>query len=117
MSGLGVSVHGRKVYLITGPTAVGKTSASVILAQRIGAEIISADSRQVYIGMDVGTAKPTAAQRKAVKHHLLDIVHPDMDFNAAIFKRMTLEAIEDIHSRSRIALIAMAPFSRVSMSP
>ena len=100
-----MSVHGRKVYLITGPTAVGKTSASVILAQRIGAEIISADSRQVYIGMDVGTAKPTAAQRKAVKHHLLDIVHPDKDFNAAIFTRMALEAIEDIHSRSRIALI------------
>ena len=95
----------KKVYLITGPTAVGKTSAAVVVAQRIGAEIISADSRQVYIGMDIGTAKPTDAQRKAVRHHLVDIVRPDEDFNAAIFAQIASEAFDDIHSRGGTAIV------------
>jgi tRNA dimethylallyltransferase len=93
------------VYLITGPTAVGKTAVAVTIAKRTGAEIVSADSRQVYIGMDIGTAKPTMAQRRAVRHHLVDIVHPDEDYNVAIFKDHALEAIDEIHRQSRVAMV------------
>jgi len=97
--------EGRRVYIITGATAVGKTAVALCIAKRIGAEIVSADSRQVYIGMDIGTAKPSSADRKAVRHHLVDIVRPDEDYNVALFKDQALEAIEDIHCRGLNAIV------------
>ncbi len=98
-------VPGRKVYIITGPTAIGKTGVAIEIAKRLNAEIVSADSRQVYIGMDIGTAKPKPAERKAVTHHLLDVVHPDEDYNVALFKQQALEAIEEIHRRGYNVII------------
>src|SRR5687768_7745641 len=68
---------GKPLWVILGPTAVGKTGLAIELAQRVGGEIVSADSRQVYRYMDVGTAKPTPSQQAAVLHHLIDIVDPD----------------------------------------
>ena len=74
----------QKVVVIAGPTASGKTSLAVELALALGGEIVSADSMQVYRGMDIGTAKPTTQERRGITHHLLDVVAPDEEFNAAI---------------------------------
>jgi len=91
--------------IILGPTAVGKTGYSLDIAEDVGAEIISADSMQVYRGMDIGTAKPTAEERVRVRHHLVDVVDPTEDFSAGDFVRLADEAISDIRSRGKIPLI------------
>src|SRR5690349_10580877 len=70
-------------WFVTGPTAAGKTRVGLALAERIGGEILSLDSMAIYRGMDIGTAKPTAAQRQAVPHHLLDLVDPTEEFSLA----------------------------------
>jgi len=93
------------LLIILGPTAVGKTGLSLDLAVEIGAEIVSADSMQVYRGMDIGTAKPTREERERVRHHLIDVVEPTDDFSAGDFVRLADEAIEDIRSRGRTPLI------------
>jgi len=74
------------LVILTGPTAVGKTSLSIRLAKQIGAEIISADSMQVYKGMDIGTAKIKQEEMHGVKHYLIDVMNPDEEFNITIFK-------------------------------
>lgn len=94
-----------KPIILIGPTAVGKTAVSIPLAQTIDAEIVSADSRQVYIGLDIGTAKPTRAERTLVRHHLLDVVTIDCEFTVADFQRLAFEALEDIASRGKRALV------------
>ncbi len=94
-----------RLVLITGPTATGKTALAVELATRYGAEIVSADSRQVYRYLDIGTAKPTPAQRAAVPHHLLDVVKPDEPFDSARFRTLALAAIEDVRQRGRRVLV------------
>jgi tRNA dimethylallyltransferase len=92
--------------VIAGATATGKTGLSLALADRIpGAEIISADSRQVYRGMDIGTAKVTAAERARVPHHGLDLVEPDEPFTAADYQRAALEALHAIAARGGVALL------------
>jgi tRNA dimethylallyltransferase len=91
--------------VLCGPTAVGKTSLAVALAQRLDAEIVCADSRTVYRGMDIGTAKPTAAQRAAVPHHLLDVADPEETFTVAQFQRLAREAIAAIRQRGRLPLL------------
>ncbi len=92
--------------MICGATATGKTALSLALAQRIpGAEIISADSRQVYRGMDIGTAKVTAAERALVAHHGLDLVNPDEPFTAADYQREALSALQGIAARGGVALL------------
>lgn len=84
--------------VIVGPTAVGKTAASIALARRIGGEIVSADSRYVYRYMDIGTAKPTLAERGDVSHHLIDVVDPDEEYSVAHFLRDAPAAIDAIRS-------------------
>ncbi len=91
--------------VLCGPTAVGKTALAVELAERFGAEIVGADSRQVYRRMDVGTAKPTAGEQARARHHLVDVVEPDQDFDAGTFRRLAEVALADIASRGRPALI------------
>ena len=87
----------RPLLVIIGPTAVGKTALSLHLAQRYRGMIISADSRQIYRGMDIGTAKPTAAERSMAPHALIDIVDPDEAFGLAQFQTLAMEAIAGAH--------------------
>ncbi len=94
-----------KIVIILGPTSSGKTELAVRLAERLDGEIINADSMQVYRGMDVGTAKPSAELRSRVPHHLLDIVDPSEPFSASDFRREAARAIAEIHSRGRRAFV------------
>jgi tRNA dimethylallyltransferase len=94
-----------KIVIITGPTASGKTSLAMKLALDLGGEIINADSMQVYRGMDIGTAKPTADERKAVPHHLLDIVNPDETFDAAMYAALARPVIRDINRSKTTSLV------------
>lgn len=93
------------LLVIAGPTGVGKTAVAVALAARLPIEVISADSRQVYRGMDVATGKPTAAERAAVVHHLLDVVDPDDTYDAARFARDARAAIETVRARGRLPVV------------
>ena len=90
---------------IVGPTAVGKTALAVALAQQLGAEIVSADSRQLYRLMDLGTAKPTPAERTAAPHHLLDLCDPDEPFSLAAYQELATHAIAAIVARGRPPLL------------
>ncbi len=94
------------LIVVVGPTASGKTALAIELAERFNGEIICADSRTVYRGLDIGTAKPTAAERSRVRHHLLDVVTPDESFTAADFKRLANEVISDITSRGKLPIMA-----------
>ncbi|WP_026494694.1 tRNA (adenosine(37)-N6)-dimethylallyltransferase MiaA [Butyrivibrio sp. WCD3002] len=94
-----------KLIILTGPTAVGKTKISIGLAKRIGGEIISADSMQVYKGMDIGTDKIKPEKMQGVPHHMIDILEPSEDFNAFEFKRRAKEIIKDIISRGKIPIL------------
>lgn len=89
------------VTVIAGPTAAGKTAAGIGLAQRLGAEIISADSRQVYKYLDIGTAKPTAAERARVPHHLVDFLDPDEPYSAADYAADARAAMDDLDSQGK----------------
>jgi tRNA dimethylallyltransferase len=90
---------------VVGPTATGKTSLAIALARRLHGEIVSADSRQIYQGMDIGTAKPTPEQRAQVPHHLLDIVAPDTSYTLAQYQADAQDAIADIHARGLLPLL------------
>ncbi len=94
-----------KVVVIAGPTASGKTALSVALAQALGGEIVSADSMQVYRGMDIGTAKATAAERRAAAHHMLDIADPDEAYSAARYVDEAAECCADILARGKLPII------------
>jgi len=93
------------VVVIVGPTCSGKTRAALQLAQRVGGEVISCDSQQVYVGMDVGTGKVTATERSRIPHHLLDVVEPDQDMTAARFVELADRAIADVQSRGKAAIV------------
>lgn len=93
------------LIVITGPTASGKTGLALDLAERYGGEIICADSRTIYRGMDIGTAKPTAAEQARAPHHLLDVAEPGERFTARDFQERANEAITDIRSRGRIPFL------------
>ena len=91
--------------MIVGPTGAGKTRLSLALAERVGGEVVSADSQQVYVGMDIGTGKVTAAERARVPHHLLDVVTPDQEMTAARFTELADAAIADIAARGRPVIV------------
>ena len=90
---------------ICGPTASGKTGLSVALAKKLGAEVVSCDSMQLYRGMDVGTAKPDAAEMEGVPHHLLDVAEPGEDFSVGRYVKLADAAIAEIHSRGKTAIV------------
>ncbi len=91
--------------LLLGPTASGKSALAARLAERFPVEIVSADSAQVYRGMDVGTAKPSAAERRALPHHLIDLIEPTGTYSAARFRADALEAMAAIAARGRLPLV------------
>jgi tRNA dimethylallyltransferase len=94
------------LIVVLGPTAVGKSRVAVELALRFGGEIVGGDSIQVYRGFDIGTDKPSPAERRGVPHHLIDIVEPTVQFTAADFVREALAAARDIASRGRLPIVA-----------
>ncbi len=94
-----------KILVLLGPTASGKTKISLLMAQRMGLEIVSVDSMQVYRGMDIGTAKVSKELRQSVPHHMIDIAEPDETFNAARFSAAAIDVIADIAARGRKPLL------------
>lgn len=96
----------QKLIIITGPTAVGKTAASIEVAKKLNGEIISADSMQVYRHMDIGTAKILEDEKQGIKHYLIDEFEPDDEFNVTIFKNLAQKYISEIASKGKIPIIA-----------
>lgn len=94
-----------KIVVIVGPTASGKSTAALELARHVGAEIINADSMQVYKYMDIGTAKPSGEERRLVRHHLIDILYPDEEFSAALFREEARQAIVEVSAREKKAMV------------
>ncbi len=94
-----------RLVVIVGPTGAGKTRLSLELAERCGGEVISADSQQVYVGMDIGTGKASSDERARVAHHLLDVVRPDEDMTAARFVELADRAISEITARGKVAIV------------
>ncbi|BDZ77535.1 tRNA (adenosine(37)-N6)-dimethylallyltransferase MiaA [Claveliimonas bilis] len=95
----------RPLIILTGPTAVGKTSLSLSLAKELDGEIVSADSMQVYRYMDIGTAKIREEERQGIPHHLIDVLDPWEDFNVVRFQKMAREALEEIWERGHIPIV------------
>jgi tRNA dimethylallyltransferase len=93
------------VIAIVGPTAVGKSELALRLAQYFPIEIISADSRQVYRYMDIGTSKPSLAERASVPHHVIDVVDPDEDFSLAMYHQLAMEALKAIQQKGKLPLL------------
>jgi len=98
-------VSSSRVVCVVGPTASGKTALTLGLAESLGAEIVSADSRQVYRHMDIGTAKPTRAEQARVHHHCVDLVDPGEPFDVARFRDAATAALRDMHARGRPAFV------------
>ncbi len=99
------AARGIRVGFIVGPTGAGKSALALEVAVRVGAEIVNADSRQFYRGMDLGTAKPTAAERARVAHHIIDVCAPDAPLDVAGFTALAREAIAEIAARGRRVLV------------
>jgi tRNA dimethylallyltransferase len=93
------------LVIILGPTAVGKTAVSITLARRLNGEIVSADSRLLYRGMDIGTAKPTQAEMEGIPHYLIDVADPDEFWSLAIYQREAYLIIDGIHARGRLPFL------------
>lgn len=96
---------GQVIAALVGPTGVGKTRTAIRLCGELNAEIVSMDSMQVYRGMDIGTAKPTPEERRAARHHLIDVADPHEIFTLADYRRLAFEAIEEILSRGKLPLL------------
>lgn len=99
------SVTRQKLIIIAGPTASGKSALSVELAKRIGGSVISADSMQVYRGMDIGTAKITREQMQGIPHYLIDVLDPHEEWNVVLFQAKAREAIRDIAAQGRVPIV------------
>lgn len=100
-----MSSDNRSLVFLVGPTAAGKSALALDLASRLGGEVVTCDSRQVYRGFDIGTDKPSAEDRARVPHHLLDLVPPEAQFTAADFAARAVEAIDDILRRGKLPLV------------
>jgi tRNA dimethylallyltransferase len=98
-------VRFKPVVVIVGPTAVGKSRVAVEVAKAFETEVLTADSRQVYRGMDIGTDKPVPEERQAVSHRLIDLVKPDESFNAGLYRRQALDEIERLYQNRRLPLV------------
>ena len=94
------------ILVICGPTASGKTALAVELALRLNGEVVSADSMQVYRGMDIGTAKPTQAERRGVPHHMLDVADPWENYSVARYVQDAVPIVDAILARGRVPLVA-----------
>jgi tRNA dimethylallyltransferase len=94
-----------KIVIILGPTAVGKSELAMELATAIDGEIVNADSQQIYRYLNIGTGKPSLSDRERVAHHLIDIVNPDEEFNAALFRRLATQSIEQILARKKNVIV------------
>jgi len=94
----------KKVIFIIGPTAVGKTKHALRLAKKVGGEVISCDSMQVYKGIDILSCKPSKTERSRIKHHLIDIISPSQDFNVSKFIKLSKQLTEEIHKRGKIPI-------------
>lgn len=95
----------KPLLILTGPTAVGKTSLSIRLAKEIGGEIISADSMQVYKHMDIGSAKIMPEEMQGVPHHLIDILEPTQDFNVVLFQKLVTKSMNEIYERGHVPIL------------
>ncbi len=95
-----------RVLCVVGPTASGKTALAVALAHEFGGEIVSADSMQLYRGMDIGTAKPTLAEREGVPHHMLDVADPSEDYSAARYAKEAGDCVRGILARGKLPIVA-----------
>ena len=100
-----IDINKRPLVIIAGPTAVGKTATSVQLAKRLGGEIVSADSVQVYRGLDIGSAKVTKEEMEGVPHHLIDVIDPETNYDVNRFKNMAEVAIEKIYERGHLPIL------------
>ncbi|MEJ5312982.1 tRNA (adenosine(37)-N6)-dimethylallyltransferase MiaA [Anaerolinea sp.] len=105
MSTSKMPLRNKPLLVIVGPTAVGKTQVSIEIARRLDAEIVSADSRLFYRGMDIGTAKPAPVERQGVPHHLVDVADPDEVWSLALFQQAAQQAIADIHARGKLPIL------------
>ena len=94
-----------KVVIISGPTSAGKSEIAIEVARRMGSEIVSADSMQVYRGMDIGTGKLSEDEMGGIRHHLIDVLEPDEDFNVSKFRELAIGATDDILSRGKLPII------------
>jgi tRNA dimethylallyltransferase len=94
-----------RIITIVGPTATGKSALAIRLALALGGEIVSADSRQVYKYMDIGTAKPSLEDQAAIPHHIIDIIYPDENFTLATYQELAFQAIADIQRRGKLAFL------------
>src|SRR5574341_797532 len=94
-----------KIVIILGPTATGKSELALALAAAIDGDIVNADSQQVYRYLDIGTGKPSKADRERVTHHLIDIVNPDEEFNVALYRRLAIERIAQIDRLKRKVIV------------
>src|SRR3954468_20115517 len=94
----------QQLIVILGPTATGKSALAVKLAKKFNGEIISADSRQVYKGLNIGTGKISKTEMRGVRHHLLDVADPKKPFSADLFKQLAIKAIRDISNRDKMPI-------------
>ena len=95
----------KPLIILTGPTAVGKTKASIGLAKAIGGEIISADSMQVYKGMDIGSAKIRPEEMKGIRHYLVDVLEPSCEFHVVRFQQMAKQAMAEIYAKGKMPIV------------
>lgn len=94
-----------QLLVITGPTATGKTALGVALAQQLDGEVVSADSMQIYTGMDIGTAKPSPEEMQGVKHHMFDVAAPEEDFSVSRYVEMAAQCVDDILARGKTPIL------------
>ena len=94
-----------KLIVVIGPTASGKSNLAIEIAKKFDGEIVSADSRQIYRGMDIGTAKPSKKELKTIKHHLIDIKNPNEDYSAGQYKKDAIKAINKIIKRGKLPIL------------